>query len=808
MYQNDMPEQCETLLYFHSIQYFENIQQVNEFIDRLNSHMNYGNFIDDLIKSKIIKWAKNKEFRGKIIEFVNTVIHQGYDYNIEALASSEDCSIEELIQCLPNLIVYDKLSEDLLKDVQTKLIKYIKSCEQQVLSRLIEILKLGMQYQKMIIPSDEILSLVKNENLENKIRLQAASILAYYDECKKLSRKALSKLKLDKITNDKTTDVIFHYYMDKYSIKLDKDSDIHLVLIHSLVSESKATEGMEVLFKDSFDYFYKEHKDNRINFDLIINSVLDSINQMLYNADANLDQIKEMIDLCSEGNFDWRLIYACQFFECKNKYEFIIRKCMTMKLKKYGILGNLSQDNISQFWSIIKNIGWSLKSIDQFFKLLKQHNSRENFVEFLEFIEKYKFEEKTVMILSSKLGMQKFKENKTFLQDLSKLCMQIRILEKIFRLEPEDTTDLIGIQDLLLQWIFQVGWSLDEVSMVIERFEDIDDNDILTIIEQFLSLIIAYKLKLDSEIDGKSLRDIIEEDIDDWYKLVSDLGMKVWLGVSKIKQKDQIWKELLENNTNKRVIDFAKEKLVMHLNQIEKMREKGKSFDISTENSIGWWNQDEIKDWAAKIKESGKIAVMNRIDEVYAVICHAVKLGKNYYPRNTQITTALLSSLESESNVLHQVSTGEGKTLTIAIHAIILSLFGHKVDIVTSSEILARRDSMEMEWLYLMFNISVSHNCYENSGEKIWYDRDVVYGDIKNFQGDHLRHHFKKENTRKDRKYDKVIIDEVDNMLLDNVHHITMLSNQDQGFWQLDIFIRKTWCFFKQFAGGFFSVDK
>ena len=57
------------------------------------------------------------------------------------------------------------------------------------------------------------------------------------------------------------------------------------------------------------------------------------------------------------------------------------------------------------------------------------------------------------------------------------------------------------------------------------------------------------------------------------------------------------------------------------------------------------------------------------------------------------------------------------------------------------------------------------------------YDIDVVYGDIKNLQGDHLRHHFKMDNKRNDRKYEKVIVDEVDNLLLDNAHYITILSN-------------------------------
>ena len=187
-----------------------------------------------------------------------------------------------------------------------------------------------------------------------------------------------------------------------------------------------------------------------------------------------------------------------------------------------------------------------------------------------------------------------------------------------------------------------------------------------------------------------------------------------------MKQKDQIEKELLdENNTNQRIAKFTKTKLLKNLNAIEKLRDTGTSSVVSIHKPIGKWSQDDVKSWATTIKESGKMTVKNNLDEVYGVICHAVKLVYKYYPRDTQITTVLLSSLENTTSVLHQVSTGEGKTLTIAIHAIILCLFGHKVDIVTSSEVLAKRDSEDMQILYSLFKITVSHNCFSVVGNKI-----------------------------------------------------------------------------------------
>lgn len=51
------------------------------------------------------------------------------------------------------------------------------------------------------------------------------------------------------------------------------------------------------------------------------------------------------------------------------------------------------------------------------------------------------------------------------------------------------------------------------------------------------------------------------------------------------------------------------------------------------------------------------------------------------------------------------MATGEGKSITIVILAIILALQNKNVDILTSSSILAVRDSQEYKSLYKMFNL-------------------------------------------------------------------------------------------------------
>jgi preprotein translocase subunit SecA len=50
-----------------------------------------------------------------------------------------------------------------------------------------------------------------------------------------------------------------------------------------------------------------------------------------------------------------------------------------------------------------------------------------------------------------------------------------------------------------------------------------------------------------------------------------------------------------------------------------------------------------------------------------------------------------------EKGKLGNISTGEGKTLIVSMLAVIMCLCGKKVDIVTSSKILAIRDSREYD---------------------------------------------------------------------------------------------------------------
>ena len=65
--------------------------------------------------------------------------------------------------------------------------------------------------------------------------------------------------------------------------------------------------------------------------------------------------------------------------------------------------------------------------------------------------------------------------------------------------------------------------------------------------------------------------------------------------------------------------------------------------------------------------------------------------------------------------ILGQISTGEGKTIIIAMLAIFKSLQGYSVNIITSSKVLAERDSNDNDKLFELFYLTSFNNCDEEA---------------------------------------------------------------------------------------------
>uniref|UniRef100_A0A183CA19 Chloroplast protein-transporting ATPase n=1 Tax=Globodera pallida TaxID=36090 RepID=A0A183CA19_GLOPA len=225
------------------------------------------------------------------------------------------------------------------------------------------------------------------------------------------------------------------------------------------------------------------------------------------------------------------------------------------------------------------------------------------------------------------------------------------------------------------------------------------------------------------------------------------------------------------------------------------------------QHPISKWTTEDIKSWAEDLKKQRQT---RELPELLAVACRACKLANGYYPRDAQIFSILLMLSPSKTGLhghLQQIATGEGKTAIVALFVVVKALRDRvKIDVVTSSDALARRDAESLKTFYGMFGLTVDHCTGGLSAHyKKCYAADILYGDIGSFQGDILRHEFQSKNVRGEppRPFECIVIDEVDCMLLDEMmqERILMLSFHVPGMEYLESILTMCWAHFVQFCG-------
>ena len=201
-------------------------------------------------------------------------------------------------------------------------------------------------------------------------------------------------------------------------------------------------------------------------------------------------------------------------------------------------------------------------------------------------------------------------------------------------------------------------------------------------------------------------------------------------------------------------------------------------------------------------------------DLAWAVSClsSAVIAYMKYKPRLTQLISLciLLLSKRKEKNRLLEVSTGEGKSCIIAMLAAALALQGKKVDIVTSSPVLAKRDASKWAKFYEIFGFSATHNTdtmemlttvkSEVDKEKCdsVYGCHIVYGTVSSFSADILREEFEMRKVRGNRGFQVAIIDEMDMLMMDEGVQFTYLSHRVALLRHLEPVLAIVWCAVQQ----------
>ncbi|WP_341819867.1 DEAD/DEAH box helicase [Wolbachia endosymbiont (group A) of Brachyopa scutellaris] len=269
--------------------------------------------------------------------------------------------------------------------------------------------------------------------------------------------------------------------------------------------------------------------------------------------------------------------------------------------------------------------------------------------------------------------------------------------------------------------------------------------------------------------------------IDDWAQ-----KMQEKFTANKEERKITQLVELIKSNAN-----TSKE----ILNKLPKIKNYIESIDkyITAEKPIGSFTEDDIKNWVKEFQSNMGEGKQDVKEEMLAVIYRAIELKKElelkrvFKLRDTQKLT-VLALLTNDRSTLAQVSTGEGKSLIVVAASIMKALCGEKVDVITSSSVLAKRDAEDNRDIYSLFGINVSHNCSEDieKRKEAYSGNQVVYGDLSNFQRDYLLDKFYGKNILGDRNFNNVIVDEVDSMLLDKGNNMLYLSHDLAGLDKLE----------------------
>ncbi|CAF3170206.1 unnamed protein product [Rotaria sp. Silwood2] len=317
-----------------------------------------------------------------------------------------------------------------------------------------------------------------------------------------------------------------------------------------------------------------------------------------------------------------------------------------------------------------------------------------------------------------------------------------------------------------------------------------------------LEIILHYKI-IPNKNSEKIIK-ILEKFTECWQKEINEIAVEsVFSNQSQIKTSDELVQELhgsnnLEDLTKKHLLHLIES--IKNPQLLSELREGAPQNRSNFDSPISQWNEDLIGQWANLIKKNHEKYCKDFdkfIIETLAVIKQASLKDTGFHLTDAQILGCLLvlNSKKNQGRLL-QVGTGEGKSTIISALAVFYALQGRKVDIITSSPVLAERDAKEKQKFYSMFSIGCSHNndkAVYISGAKKCYKKEIVYGELAQFQFDTLRTEYAQLYTLGGRTCDVAIVDEVDSMLIDDGSKIARLASSVSGLDQLQIIYHLLW---------------
>lgn len=549
--------------------------------------------------------------------------------------------------------------------------------------------------------------------------------------------------------------------------------------------------------------FYCETRDNLLTL-LIEKQEFDNL---------NLGNINELLVLLSTGHQD--PVYFLMHSGKDVKFYWL-RNILVQKL-------NILPDEveIKKVINLIEKLQWPIK-LTHIFSLTVLVPNILQLRTFLEFLIAFEVTSKDLFdVISHGVSLQKLSLND--LELIVKKEIIFGILSSVTNLFanhkatkiPENLLEHIEKQlGHRIIALLNLGWSFEKFHSLLTSVKTRLTNDKFVNVEQLsllFDLVHCYKIT-EKEFEKIYQRIVADEELLNLVKsLHVDCIRKCHRNNEGEKNREQLIFDLIKENEERKNDNPSYLKLVQEntlIKFVDKMNDEYEKGKYPIKN----WTPVTIERWREKLtKEEAKNP--SHLPEILAVIKRVCFLHSHYEPREVQII-AVLSLLfrENAKGRFLQVSTGEGKSIIIAILAVIKALQGETVDIVTSSPDLARRDTDEYQKFYNHFGLKAGCNGEQKytSGLKSCYGDtiSIVYGYVNDFQFDILRHEYNLLNTRGKRGFGFVIVDEVDNLLIDEGSRVAMLASAMPGLDSLKPIFILVWLELQQIVSRFrFSID-
>jgi len=202
----------------------------------------------------------------------------------------------------------------------------------------------------------------------------------------------------------------------------------------------------------------------------------------------------------------------------------------------------------------------------------------------------------------------------------------------------------------------------------------------------------------------------------------------------------------------------------------------------------------------AKARRKRELAVVQAaLDEVLPDVFAMVREARVRTLGMRDFDVQLLGAVVLHQGRIAEMKTGEGKTLIAPTAAILNSLTGRGVHVVTPNDYLARRDPQWMGPIFHFLGVSVGMITHDESfifepgypttderlinlkpvSRRDAYAADVTYGTNNEFGFDYLRDNMVTElSDRVQRERAFGIVDEVDNILIDEARTPLIISGQ------------------------------